>query len=177
MTNIRNIVSSVSPVIKHLTSKKTLRNTRWRKGKHSGLFIFFFFSLFLIKKVHSKWTKLFSIYLYIYTHMYKTVNSILTFEAMPNTHSLMSSRSQKKIKDKKNHLFNTMWVDKGLGLIKAISHVKVKQIFIGFYIVLLISVLWHSNSLPITVLAFNCRLKATNIRWMIAVYVVESAKA
>lgn len=27
--------------------------------------------------------------------MYKTVNSILTFEAMPDTHSLMSSQSQK----------------------------------------------------------------------------------
>lgn len=31
----------------------------------------------------------------MYTHIYKTVNSILTFEAMPDTHSLMWSQSQR----------------------------------------------------------------------------------
>lgn len=34
--------------------------------------------------------------------MYKTVNSILTIEAMPDTHSLMSSQSQREKKMRRN---------------------------------------------------------------------------
>lgn len=48
MTNIRNIVSIVSPVIKHLTSKKFLEILD--KGKENTQV---FFQPFL-KKVHSK---------------------------------------------------------------------------------------------------------------------------
>lgn len=71
MTNIRNIVSSVSLVIKHLTSKKFLEILD--KGKENTQVLFF--SLFLRKKCIVNELSYFP-FMYIYTRIFTKLSTV-----------------------------------------------------------------------------------------------------